>query len=197
VIRFRCTLKQANIWIVTDESTSTWPSWESLSNTFKDSLSAVQPETYNAAGQLWSKAVAFAKAHGLDESDARAALMTTVVKVSKVDSEQILSLPAYLFKSYKRRILETLNTLKREQSLDEINHELAADTVAARRLEEKVLLEEIVARMDEETLIIYEHLILGYSFEEIARKQGKKANVLRSMFSKRLKRISNEIRAEP
>lgn len=181
---------------MTDESSSTWPAWDSLSSTFKKSLSSVRPEIYDVAAELWGQALAMARAHGLDESDARAALMTTVEKVSQVDTEHIHSLPAYLFRSYERRVFDTLNTRKREASLDSVNRELAVDTSSVKRLEERVLLEEIVARMDEQMLQVYERLILGYSFEEIAHEQGKKANVLRSMFSKKLRKIAAEINAE-
>jgi hypothetical protein len=93
-------------------------------------------------------------------------------------------------------VFDTLNTRKREASLDSVNRELAVDTSSVKRLEERVLLEEIVARMDEQMLQVYERLILGYSFEEIAHEQGKKANVLRSMFSKKLRKIAAEINAE-
>jgi DNA-directed RNA polymerase specialized sigma24 family protein len=181
---------------VTDTTTSTWPPWETLTSTFKDSFPAVEPEVYNTAGEVWQNALAFARTHGLDESDARAALMAAVVTVSKVGTEEIKSLSAYLFTSYERRILETLKKLNREASLDSIGHDVIVDKAAANRIEEKVLLEEIVACMDLEMLTIYEGLVLGYSFEELAVKHGKRANALRSIFSKKLRRIADELNTE-
>jgi DNA-directed RNA polymerase specialized sigma24 family protein len=181
---------------VSDTSNSSWPPWETLASTFRDSFPTVEPEVYNAAGEVWLNALAFARTRGLDESDARAALMAAVISVSKVGTEQIKSLPGYLFRSYERRMLDTLKKLNRETPLDAMGQDSVIDKAAANRIEEKVLLEEIVACMDPEMLAIYEGLVLGYSFEELAVKQGKKANALRSMFSKKLRRIAEELNTE-
>lgn len=84
---------------------------------------------------------------------------------------------------------------KHYASLESINKELFADQSAAAVMEHNLLLAEIVARMDDDMRGIYEGLILGYSFEELAKKHGKPANLLRSKFSKGVKRIARDIRA--
>jgi hypothetical protein len=60
-------------------------------------------------------------------------------------------------------------------------------------MENDILLGEIVARMDAELRRIYEGLILGYSFEELAQKERKKANVLRSSFSRGIRRLAEQV----
>ena len=178
---------------MTDESTSTWPPWESLSTTFKESYPSVDPESWKVLGELWSQAVVFGKAHHLDESDVRANLLSALTHIPMARRERIVSLPAYLFTSYKHRVFDLEAKRQRETQLDEINHELAIDV--SREMETKVLLEEIVVRMDDSLREIYDHLVLGYSYEEMEKRLGARANVLRSRFSKGLKRIANEIKS--
>lgn len=178
---------------MTDESTSTWPPWESLSTTFKESYPSVDPESWKALSEIWSQAVVFGKAHDLDESDVRANLLSAVTRIPSARREQIVSLPAYLFTSYKHRVFDLQAKRKREAQLDEINHDLAMDV--SREMETKVLLEEIVARMDDNLREIYDHLVLGYSYEEMEKSLGARANVLRSRFSKGLKRIAIDIKS--
>lgn len=130
----------------------------------------------------------------MDESEAREALLQAAGNVSQQKVEEIKALPSYLFKSYRRRVLRLLTSQKHYASLESINEELSSDMSVAEVMEQNLLVGEIVARMDSEIRTIYEGLILGYSFEEIARKIGKNSNYLRSKFSKGVNRIARDIR---
>lgn len=179
---------------MSDLSSSDWPHWNALTSTFRESYSLTDESVYNAAGDVWESALKFARSRDLDESEAREALLRAVASVSAQDTNAIKALHSYLFKAYANVINRLLTQHKHYASLDSINQELSSDPDAAVVIEQDILLTEIVARMDDEMRKIYEGLILGYSFAELAPKLGKPANSLRSKFSKGVKRIAREIR---
>jgi DNA-directed RNA polymerase specialized sigma24 family protein len=178
---------------VSDLHTSDWPHWKTLSSSFKRSFPALTEDVYNAAGEIWPSALKIARREGLDESDARAALFKAIASVSKKERDEIRSLRNYLFKTYVRLIRRVIDEQKRYTSLESINEELSSDESVAAIMENDILLGELVARMDPELRTIYEGLILGYSFEELAQKEGKKANGLRSYFSRGIRRLAQQI----
>lgn len=178
---------------MSDFDTSDWPHWKTLSSSFKSSFPALTEDVYNAAGEIWPNALKVALREGLDESDARAALFKAIARVSQRTGEEIKSLPDYLFTSYSRLIRRVVDEQKRYTSLEMINEEFSSDQNVVAVMENEILLAEIVARMDPEMCRIYEGLILGYSFEELARQQREKANVLRSRFSRGIRRLAREI----
>ena len=148
---------------------------------------------YNVAGEMWPSALNYALSRNVDESEAREEMLRAVAKVSRQEIEKITTLSSYLFKAYARRIQKLLLKHKHYASLESVNRELSSDVPTVEAMEDHVLLAEIVARMDEEMRTIHEGLILGYSFEEIAKKLGKSSNYLRSKFSRGVKRIAREV----
>jgi DNA-directed RNA polymerase specialized sigma24 family protein len=75
-----------------------------------------------------------------------------------------------------------------------VNADLAADPAAARVMQDDLLLAEIVGRMNDEMRMILEGLLLGYTFEEIAKKHGKSSNYWRTKFNRGVKRLAREVR---
>jgi hypothetical protein len=51
-------------------------------------------------------------------------------------------------------------------------------------MQDDLLLAEMVARMNDEMRMILEGLLLGYTFEEIAKKHGKSSNYWRTKFNR-------------
>lgn len=178
---------------MSDFHTSDWPHWKTLSSSFKNSFPALTEDVYNAAGGIWPNALKVARHEGLDESDARAAMFKAITRVSNREGEKIRSLQNYLFTTYIRLIRRVIDEQKRYTSLESINQDISSDENVTAIMENDILLGEIVARMDSELRRIYEGLILGYSFEELARKERKKANVLRSRFSRGVRDLALQI----
>lgn len=179
---------------MSDFSSSDWPHWNALTPTFRKSYSLTNESVYNAAGEIWSNALKYALSRNIDEAEAREEMLRAVASVSTQDLEKIRALPSYIFKSYTHRIQKLLTKQKHFASLESVNRELSSDVTTAEAMEDHLLLAEIVARMDKEMRTIHEGLILGFSFEEIAKKMGKNSNYLRSKFSKGVKRIAREVR---
>lgn len=184
-----------------------WPPWESLSQDYKDAYGTLNASVYEAAGLIWPAALTFAKKRDSDASAARGALMASIAGTSKVISsgEIIHDLKSYLLKSYKRRLSRETKDSRpgpyRVESLDEATHIKLTDLDIPAQIERTILLKEIVGRMDLDTRRIYEMLILGYTYEEIAKtghfkSKSMKANALRSRFNKRIKKIAAALNAD-
>jgi DNA-directed RNA polymerase specialized sigma24 family protein len=111
---------------------------------------------------------------------------------------QIENLDGYLRKAFRR---ELLAQLEQENSHRRLNEEFRAASNASREptdneLDEKILIQELMRRMDPWTLNVFRLLTMGHSFEEIAQGQGKEANSVRSRYSKNLQRLKKQIEDE-
>ena len=167
-------------------------SWPSLDAPYIDEFGCIDTDIHEAAGEIWHWAAAYASATLGDEASGQLALKKVCAKITEkraAGAIQIGNLKAYLKTAFKH---EVLAQLKRNRSA---NIDLSAEPITHYDLDidQKILVEQILARMAPEDRRIAELLILGYSFEEIARKDGARSNVIRSRYSKLLKRIKREL----
>ena len=166
--------------------------WPSLDAPYVDEFGCIDKDIHQAAGELWHWAAAYAIATLGDEASGQLALKKVCAKITEkrtAGAIQIVKLNAYIQTAFKH---EVLAQLKRNRSVDV---DLSAEPVTDYGLDidQKILVEQILARMNSEDRRITELLILGYSFEEIAKKDGTHSNVIRSRHSKLLKRIKKEL----
>lgn len=112
----------------------------------------------------------------------------------------ITNLPAYLFTTYKHLLWAYLRRTQQEVNLSESAWgRLPASANPLQTIEAKILIEEIVKRLKEEERFIFNCLALDYSYREISkmyeRQFGTKMgeSVLRSKFSKAVKKLAEEI----
>jgi DNA-directed RNA polymerase specialized sigma24 family protein len=181
--------------------------WPPLSEAYVDAFGEIDLEVYNTARKIWPQGMAFARSRGADESVTQMAMMRAVAKVShrfkrpRPNLSTSAALKAYLFTAFRRCLFEEFKKdLSRGYEVSE-NLESLSDYgkggALATQIEKKILLEEIVRHMDPETRTIYEQLVLGLSFEQIAQATGKESNRLRSRFSKRIKKIAAQLTGSP
>jgi hypothetical protein len=183
---------------VTQVSIDSWPPWDSLSSEFKAHYRVFDPNVYQTAGEIWLRALDFAQKRNGDESMAYNALMIAVGSVSNVPAGTVRSLQGYLFTAYKHCLFEELAKADKPAGVTEsLGDGTIAVIDAPAAIENRILLEEIVALMDPETMRIYEGLILGYTYEDLARTIGCPANSLRSKFSKRVRQIAAALTPDP
>ena len=177
--------------------------WPPLTSGYQDVFGEIDLDVYNAAGEIWQQGRAFARANGIDDAVTHTAMIRAVAKVSRRLERPAPNLKtpgarkAYLFTAFRRCLFD--ETQKKENintSTPEDVEGLADDEGLADQIERKILLEEIVRHMDVDTRYVYERLILGYSFEEVAETMGIQANRLRSAYSKRIKKIAAEFANE-
>jgi DNA-directed RNA polymerase specialized sigma24 family protein len=165
--------------------------WPSLDVPYVDEFGCIDKDIHEAAGEIWHWAAAYATATLGDEASGQLALKKVCARITKkraAGAIRIVTLNAYIRTAFKH---EVLAQLKHNRSA---NFDLSAEPVTDYDpdIDQKILVEQILARMDPEDRRIAELLILGYSFEEIARKDGTRSNVIRSRHSKLLKRIKRE-----
>ena len=166
--------------------------WPSLDAPYIDQFGCIDKDIHEAAGDIWRWAATYALATLGDEASGQLALKKVCAKITEkraAGAIQILNLKAYIQTAFKH---EVLAQLKRNRSVD-IDLSAQSITDYGLDLDQKILVEQILARMNSEDRRITELLILGYSFEEIARKDRTRSNVIRSRHSKLLKRIKREL----
>jgi DNA-directed RNA polymerase specialized sigma24 family protein len=163
---------------------------------YMDQYGEIDIEVYSAASSIWPFAHSFAVKIAFDEVQALDFMLRTIARVSKRRRQQDINhLNQYLMFSYKRLVLEECRHSKRLQTVLVEDNE-TADEDAARVLERAILISELMSKMDEETTKIYEQLVLGYSFNEIAAHGTLSAHVLRNKFRRRLAQLAEEIQRE-
>jgi RNA polymerase sigma factor (sigma-70 family) len=157
---------------------------------------------YNAAGEIWQRGRGYAHSRGIDDALTHTAMIRAIAKVSRrlkrpaPNLKTPGALKRYLFTSFRNCLLDEIKNQQSSAGTKLEDLEAVADQSSseslAEQIEKKILLEEIVRHMDDKTRFIYERLILGYTFEEIAETMGTQSNVLRSRFSKSMRRIASE-----
>lgn len=167
-------------------------SWPSVDAPYIDEFGYIDKDIHEAAGEIWRWAAAYAHATLGDEASGQTALKKVCAKITEkraAGAIQIVKLNAYIQTAFKH---EVLAQLKRNRT---VNVDVSAEPISdyALDINQKILVEQILARMDPEDRRITELLIVGYSFEEIAKKDGTRSNVIRSRHSKLLKRIKREL----
>jgi len=168
--------------------------WPSVDAPYVDEFGPIDKDVHKAAGEIWRWAAAFAIATLGDEASGQLALKKVCAKITEkraAGAIRIVKLNAYIQTAFKH---EVLAQLKRNRSAEV---DLSAEPVDyALDINQKILVEQILARMSSEDRRITELLILGYSFEEIAKADGTRSNIIRSRYSKLLKRIKRELQPE-
>jgi DNA-directed RNA polymerase specialized sigma24 family protein len=166
--------------------------WPSLDASYVDEFGCIDQDIHETAGEIWRWAAPYAIATLGDEASGQLALKKVCAKITEKRAAGAIligNLRAYIQTAFKH---EVLAQLKRNRSVD---LELTPGSITDYDLDidQKILVEQILARMNSEDRRITELLILGYSFEEIAKNDGTHSNVIRSRHSKLLKRIKKEL----
>ena len=161
-------------------------------------------DVYKAARALLPAAKSFSKKRGLDPALAEDFMMEAAYKVvnrKHQEKVKIENLPAYLFTSFKRVVLEEIQKRQRYADLTDEQFESLSDQSATfATIEREILKEEIVRHLNAEARFIFDRLALGYSYKEISEMfsdefgSSIQENVLRSKFSKAVQRLAKKLR---
>lgn len=157
---------------------------------YTDQFGVMDGEVYAVAGDLWPQASRFSLETLGNESDGQRLLFKAAAAVSRQKlngSEPIQNLSAYLWLSFKRLALAEMKYRQRGHNADGDLETLA--NAPSEEIDDIILLDEIVRRMNPEARQLFNLRALGYSYEEIAPLLGKRANVLRSKLDKEIKKL--------
>jgi DNA-directed RNA polymerase specialized sigma24 family protein len=175
--------------------------WPPIASAYTDEYGQIEHEVYIAAGMIWRDAENYAL-RVLKDTDAGARLMfkaaaTVSVKLAQPQNS-IQDLTKYLFQTYKRLVLDELKKQRGHARIEtESKSELVSLTVSlSEDIDRKILIEQIIQRMDPWMRNVFELRSLDHSFDEIAAHLGEKANVIRSRFSKNLANLVKMVQKE-
>jgi DNA-directed RNA polymerase specialized sigma24 family protein len=175
--------------------------WPVIEGAYTDMFGQIEVEVFRAAGELWPQAERYSRQALRDGQSGQMLLLQAAAIVSRIYVErvgQISDLKAYLYQTFKRLVLARLELERGHRRLEsEMLHRTADEPdPSTTNLEQKILLQQIVKRMDNWMREIFELLILGHTFEEIARNSNQDAHRLRSKYNKLQKKLIKQIQAE-
>lgn len=166
-----------------------------------DQYGTIAGEVYEAAQHRWPQMENFARHTLGDLQTAQQLLMKACALVTRSltnEPEHITHLAAYLEVTWKRLVLAELekerNHQQRQAEIAQDLLRLPSDTV--QEIEQQILVQEVVARMDDWTRTVFEYQVLGHSFEEMSQTLGQSAHVIRTKFSKKLKKLKQQFASE-
>lgn len=166
-----------------------------------DQYGTIAGEVYEAAACRWPQMESFARQTLGDPHTAQQLLMKACALVTRSltnEPGRITHLASYLEITWKHLVLAELEKeRKQQQHHAKIAQELqrsAADTV--QQIEQQILVQEIVARMDDWTRTVYEYQVLGHTFEEMSQPLGQSGHIIRTKFGKKLKKLKQQLGAE-
>ncbi len=172
--------------------------WGTLEVGYTDEFGPIAPDLYAAAGRIRRQAQDYAARvlPDSDEAQVSTLLLKAAAQVTRARDEKALhinELDGYLFQTFKRVILATLEKDNNRRRLETEAHLDAEWHAQATNVERRILLNELVAAMDEWTRGVFEWLTLDYSFEEIARHLGMNAKVVRNKYNRHLAMLLKRI----
>lgn len=174
--------------------------WPPLESSYTDEFGPMDPEIYKAAGEIWTGwGEKFALKTLRDEHAGMPLMLKSVAEVSRVRAakiDHIGNLKAYLSITYKRLVLERLEKENGHRRRDRQMLDLSSPASSEADLDRKILVQQLIRRMDPWTRRVFELLALGYSNEEIGFSLGMQANAVRSRYHKSIVRLKKQIEAE-
>jgi DNA-directed RNA polymerase specialized sigma24 family protein len=175
--------------------------WPDIQAAYVDEFGPIEPSVYAQAGTLWPVVEPLVLRTIKDVQNGQRLMMKAVALVSRKFAEQperMINLKSYLFQVFRHLLFEELEKLTGHAERDV--EAAARIAVIPQRSEDEinriVLIHEILQRADKWTRETFELLTLGYTFDEIGRKSGMKANFVRSRLSKRLQKLAEQVRKE-
>lgn len=146
---------------------------------YYDEFGPIHPAVYQAAREIWPRAVNFGEFALHDRSLVSNLLMKAAANVSKLifEGRNIEYLNAYLLKTFKRLVVEERDkTLSRAASFPEAR-KTVTDIVAD--LDRKILAREVFTHLNDDDRAVVLGWMLGYSHREIAVILGLKPATVR------------------
>ncbi len=178
-----------------DDAYESWPELPGLEESYADEFGLIHPDVYRAAGELWPRASRFSLAQLGDSATGQRLLFKAAAQVSQHalnNSEPILNLKAYLWRSFERLVFEDRKKTQRQHSADDELDGLP--NVRSDKIDDRILWDEILQQMNPQTRQLFRLRALDYSYEEISLLLGKRANVLRSQIDKAIKKLGKQFK---
>lgn len=168
--------------------------------TFTDEFGTIDSDVYAAAHALWPRLAGLAALTNHDPAATHRLLMKACAQVSRKRAnlpEAIANLPAYLYRTWQRLVLDELekeNGHRRlEAALATDAAEIHAHAHSTTELEQRILLQQIIHQMDDWTRRVFEYLTLGFSYDEIAAQMGGNGHAIRVKYDRHVKALAQRL----
>jgi DNA-directed RNA polymerase specialized sigma24 family protein len=175
--------------------------WPHIETSYTDEFGHVEIDVHRVAGDIWPWAERYARQVLQDGQAGQRLLLQATAIVSRVNAEHaehISDLRAYLVRTFKRLVLAQLEKESGHRRLESemLRGSVDEGNASTPDLEQKILVQQIVQRMDGWMREIFEQLVLGHTFEEIGRKSRQNAHSLRTKYNKHFNKLIKQMRAE-
>jgi len=170
--------------------------WPDLDGTYIDEFGSIDPQIYNAAGELWPRARDYSLKKLRDEQLGQRLLINTVANVTaraRKDPEPIKNLKGYIYKSFCQLVLAEL---EKDQKHKEFDRKVIDSGQGKTRME----IDQIIALREIEQLMapwaykFWKLLTLGFTHEEIGKQLGENGDALRQRFEYHCQQIKKQLR---
>ncbi|MEP7340849.1 MAG: hypothetical protein ABI977_24170 [Acidobacteriota bacterium] len=167
---------------------------------FVDEFGAIDACVYEAALILWPRAERDSL-QMLHNTDAGQRLLmkacALVTRKRTASPEAIENLPAYLYQTWRRLVLEEMAKENHHRQIEEDLFAKTATALPANRsaaeLDRRILLQQIIQRMDDWTRRVFEYLTLGFTFDEIAHEVGGNGHAIRVRYDRQVKLLTKQL----
>jgi hypothetical protein len=169
---------------------------------YEDEFGKIHPHVLSVAETVWLKSENFFSNIIQDHQQRLKILLHATALVSQKYSSgetQIENLTAYLYSTFRRLILADANRQKRHSELqtEAAKHQIEAKFVSEdEKICQKILVNQIRARMDDWTREVFDLQTIGYQYKDLIPKYGISENRIRSKYSKNILKLKNDIQAE-
>jgi hypothetical protein len=174
-------------------------------DSYQDEFGEIDAEVLREARNIWRFSQKLVLKTLGDEAQGQVLMMRAVAEVSKkftAEQSTIEHLPSYLFQTFRRLVFAESKKNLRHQELEEkyfdsLEEFFQDDSVSEEaKVCRRILIEEIVVRMDIWTKNVYRYLELGYKYKDLVPHYGKTANIIRATYSRKLKECAENIRGK-
>ncbi len=167
---------------------------------FADEFGAIDRHVYEAALLLWPQIENQSLQMLRDAADGQRLLMKASALVTRKHTETpdaITNLPAYLYQTWRRLALEEVEKQNLHRQIEETQFaatiEAHPTSHAANELDRRILLQQIMARMDDWTRRVFEYQTLGFTFDEIAEELGSNGHSIRMRYDRQIKQLAKQL----
>lgn len=175
--------------------------WIPLDKSDENDCGRINPEVHCAAGEIWQSAENFSQRILKDSPRGYTLMHAAVAQVSRIiekDPHRIKNLEAYLYRTFKRMVVDELRTENFHRALGQARwvDNLSLDDSEEDKLNQRILIYELMRRTDAWTRTVFQLQMLGHTYEEMIPQYGTAANVIRSRYSKNIKKLAMCLRRE-
>jgi hypothetical protein len=172
--------------------------WPPIDSAYTDEFGVIDAEVYLAAAAVWQQAERFALSTLGDAPAGQRLMMKAAANVSRVRAaapDPIQHLPSYLFQSYKRLVLAEVHKENGHRQSEAWLHAQAEAGIRheAEEADRRILLDEILAMMDDWTRQVFNWRVLGHSFAEIAVWLETSENAARNKYNQHVARLAESL----